>query len=107
MESFLVQLDPDLQNLIVLGLTALVGVGLVALSNVPSLKWLADYLGQYKAAIVTWAAGLIFNLLQNILNQVPESWDTALALFMRLIVEVAVVLLAMYGLRKAGVKSLQ
>lgn len=100
MTAFFVQLDPRLQELIVLGLTALVTYLLVALSNVPALKWLADYLGQYKAGIVTWLAGLVFNLLQNVLNRVPESWDTVLSLAMQLIVEVVLVLLSLYGLRK-------
>jgi len=107
MQSFLVQLDPKLQELIVLGLTALVTFLLLQLAAVPSLKWLADYLGEYKVSIVTWGAGLIFNLLQNVLNKIPESWDSVLLLVMQLIVEVAAVLLAFAALRKAGVRGLK
>ena len=103
--TFLVQLDPDLQALIVFGLTALVSYILLQLAAV--VPWLAEYLGQYKAGIVTWLAGLIFNLLQNALNQVPQTWDTVLALVMRIIVEVAAVLLAFAALRKRGAKALQ
>jgi hypothetical protein len=105
MQSFLVQLDPGLQNLIVLGLTALVSFLLLQLAAL--YPPLADYIGQYKAGIVTWLSGLVFNLLQNMLNQVPESWDAVAALVMRLIVEVAAVLLGFALLRRNGVKNLK
>lgn len=102
MQSFLVQLDPGLQNLIVFGLTALVSFLLLQLAAV--YPPLADYIGQYKAGIVTWLSGLVFNLLQNYLNQIPESWDAVAALVMRLIVEVAAVLLGFAFLRARGFK---
>lgn len=102
MQSFLVQLDPGLQNLIVVGLTALVSFLLLQLSAV--YPPLADYIGQYKVGIVTWLSGLVFNLLQNYLNQIPESWDAVAALVMRLIVEVAAVLLGFALLRARGFK---
>ena len=105
MQSFLVQLDPGLQNLIVFGLTALVSFLVLQLAAV--YPPLAEYIGQYKAGIVTWLSGLVFNLLQNMLNQVPESWDAVAALVMRLIVEVAAVLLGFALLRKRGVRALQ
>lgn len=105
MQSFLVQLDPGLQNLIVFGLTALVSFLLLHLASLS--PQLAEYIGQYKAGIVTWLSGLVFNLLQNYLNQVPESWDTVAALVMRLIVEVAAVLIGFSFLRRKGVKALQ
>jgi len=104
MQSFVV-LDPDIQNLIVFGLTALVSFLLLQLAAI--YPPLADYIGQYKAGIVTWLAGLVFNLLQNYLNQIPESWDAVAALVMRLIVEVAAVLLGFALLRKRGVRNLQ
>jgi len=47
---------------------------------------------------------LVFNLLQNYLNQIPESWDAVVALVMRLIVEVAAVLLGFAFLRARGFK---
>ena len=105
MQSFLVQLDPGLQNLIVFGLTALVSFLVLQLAAV--YPPLAEYIGQYKAGIVTWLSGLVFNLLQNMLNQVPESWDAVAALVMRLIVEVAAVLLGFALLRNRGVRGLK
>ena len=105
MQSFLVQLDPGLQNLIVFGLTALVSFLVLQLAAV--YPPLAEYIGQYKAGIVTWLSGLVFNLLQNMLNQVPESWDAVAGLVMRLIVEVAAVLLGFALLRNRGVRGLK
>lgn len=102
--GFLVQLDPGIQALIVTGLTALVSFLLLQLAAL--YPPLAEYIGQYKAGIVTWLSGLVFNLLQNWLNQVPQEWDNVAALVMRLVVEVAAVLLAFSFLRRKGVKNL-
>ena len=105
MQAFFVQLDPNLQTLITFGITALVTFLLVALSN--SVPWLAEYLGQYKAGIVAWLSGLVFNLLQNLLNQIPATWDSVVSLVMRMIVEVAVVLIGVQFFKRRGVKAFQ
>ena len=107
MQSFFVQLDPNLQTVITFGLTALVTFLLVALGNTGTFKWLADYLGQYKAGIVAWLSGLVFNLLQNVLNQVPQTWDSVMLLVMKLIVEVAVVLFGIQLLKARKFKAFQ
>lgn len=98
-----VQLDPDIQNLIALGVTALFSFLLLQLANLyPAL---AAYLGQYKVAIVTWLTGLIVNLIQNVLNGLPATWDTVLVVAMRLIVEVAIVLIGFAVYRKSQLKG--
>lgn len=105
MQGFLVQLDPGIQNLIVFVLTGVVSFLLLQLAAL--YPPLADYIGQYKVGIVTWLSGLVFNLLQNELNRIPESWDAVVALVMRLIVEVAAVLLGLSFLRARGVRGLK
>jgi xanthine/uracil/vitamin C permease (AzgA family) len=105
MLTFLVQLDPGIQNLFTLGVTFVVTFLLLKLAAL--YPPLADYIGQYKAGIITWVVGLLVQLSQNWLNQIPESWDTVAMLVMRLIVEVAAVLLAFAFLRKRGVRGLQ
>lgn len=97
LQSF-VALDPQLQELIVFGLTALVSFLLLQLAA--AVPWLAEYLGQYKVGIVTWLSGLVFQLLQAGLNQVPIEWEGVAVLVMQLIVVVAGVLLAFAGWRK-------
>lgn len=98
-----VQLDPDLQNLIALGVTALVSFLLLQLANLyPAL---AAYLGQYKVAIVTWLTGLVVNLIQNVLNGLPATWDNILLVVMRLIVEIAIVLLGFTAYRRLKLKG--
>lgn len=100
-----VQLDPTFQALITALVTLLVSYLLLQLATLwPAL---AEYLGQYKVGIVTWLSGLVFNLLQNVLNQVPATWDTVLALAMRLIVEVCVALGIFSYFRARGVKALR
>lgn len=103
--SFFVQLDPRLQDLITLLLTGTVSYALLQLAAI--FPALAEYLGQYKAGIVTFLTGLVVNLLQNVLNRIPENWDTVTALVMQLIVEVIIVLTAFTVLRKRGAKALQ
>lgn len=103
--GFLVQLDPRLQELITLLITG--GVSLALLQLAALYPALAEYLGQYKAGIVTFLTGLVVNLMQNVLNRIPESWDAVVALVMQLIVEVVLVLLAFAFLRKRGVRALR
>ena len=90
--EFFVQLDPNFQELVVFLLTAAVSFVILQLVNTPALKWLGDYLGQYKVGIVTWLSGLVFQLLQNALNQIPAQYDNVALLVMQLIVEVAIAL---------------
>ena len=98
-----VAVDPALQELIVVGLTALVSFLLLQLAAISPT--LAAYLGQYKTGIVVWISGLVFQLLQNGLNQVPENWESVAVLVMQLIVSVAVVLLGFAGLRKMNARG--
>jgi hypothetical protein len=103
-----VALDPALQELIVFGLTALVSFVLLQLAA--AVPWLAEYLGQYKTGIITWLAGLVFQLLQAGLDNVPLEWEGVAVLVMQLIVTVAGVLLAFAGWRKVngrGSRALQ
>lgn len=86
-----VQIDPALQNLIALAVTALVSFLLLQLTN--TLPWLAEYLGQYKVGIVTWLTALVIQLVQAGLDQIPMEWDAVASVAMKLIVEVVVVLL--------------
>ena len=100
-----VQLPANFQHLIVFLLTLGVSFILLQLANIPALKWLADYLGNYKVGIVTWLSGLVFNLLQNALNSIPATWDSVLTVFLQLIVEVAIVLLGFAGYRRLNFRG--
>lgn len=103
MFTLFVQLDPALQNLVALGVTAVVSFLILQLAALyPAL---AEYIGQYKAGIVTWATGLLVQLAQAQLNQVPVEWDGVLTIAMKLIVEVAVVLGVFAAFRKVGAKG--
>lgn len=98
MLSFLVQLDPDLQNIIAVALTFVVSFLVLQLAALS--PQLAEYLGQYKVGIVTWLTGVVVQLIQGQLNQIPASWDAVVTVVMRLLVEVAVVLIGFAVLRK-------
>jgi hypothetical protein len=105
MQDFLVQLDPGIQMLIVSLLTFVVGFLILKAGELyPAL---GEYLGQYKAGIVTWLSGIVFNLLQAQLDNIPATWDNVAALVMKLIVEVAAVLFAFSFLRRKGVRALR
>lgn len=97
-----VQLDSGLQSLIVVALTFVVSFLILKVAAI--YPPLGEYLGQYKAAIVTWLAGLVFNLLQAQLDNIPVSWEGVAALAMKLIVEVFAVLLSVTFLRSKGVR---
>ena len=105
MLNFLVQLDPKLQELIALGVTALVSFLLLKLADL--YPPLAEYIGQYKAGIITWLTGLIVQLAQAGLNKIPETWDNVAALAMQLLANVIIVLFGFSLLRRKGVKALQ
>lgn len=103
-----VQLSPAFQDLIVFGVTAVVSFLILQIAAL--YPPLADYIGQYKAGIVTWLSGLVFNLIQAQLNNIPATYDNIVALVMQLIVEVAAVLLAFSALRRVnapGARALQ
>ena len=103
MLTFLVQLDPALQNLVALGATFVFSFLLLQLAALyPAL---AEYIGQYKVGIVTWATGLIVQFIQAQLNQIPVAWNGVLVIAMKLIVEVAVVLGAFALYRKSQIKG--
>ena len=98
-----VQLTPAFQELIIWIVTALVSFLLLQLAALS--QPLADYIGQYKTGIVVWLSGLVFQLIQNQLNNVPANWETVAGLVMQLIVAVAAVLLGFAGLRRAKVRG--
>lgn len=107
-QGYFVRLDPNLQEWIVYGATLLVGIGLMALSSIPALKWLADYLGPYRAAISAWLAGVIIQLAQaGILDRIPQIWDNVVTIVMQLIVAVIVTLYSFRLLRDRNVKGFQ
>lgn len=107
MSEFLVQtfvpLDPALQQFILLGVTAVVSFLLLQLASY--LPWLADYLGQYKAGIITWLTGLIVQLANAGLNQIPASWDEVVKLAMQLLAQVIAILIAFALWRKAKLRG--
>lgn len=101
--TFAAQLDPKLQELIALGITALVSYLILQLANLyPAL---AEYLGQYKVAIVTWLTGLVVQLLQAALDKVPVTWDAVAVLAMQLIAQVIIVLLGFALIRRKQAKG--
>lgn len=96
-QSF-VQLDPKLQEVIVWALTLAVAYLILQITQIA--PWLGEYLGQNKTAIVTWLSGLVFQLLQNALDQVPTNWESVASLVMQLIVAVIIAFGVFAGLRK-------
>lgn len=101
--SAYVQLDPAAAQIIGTLVTALVSFLILQLTNVA--PWLAEYLGQYKVGIVTWLTGLVIQLVQAGLDKVPMEWDAVAALAVKLIIEVAIVLLGFAVYRKTGAKG--
>ena len=93
-----VEVSPALQDLILFGITALVSFVFLQLAN--AVPWLAEYLGQYKNAIVVWLVGLIVQLLNAGLQQIPATWDAVVSLVMQLIVTVVGILLAFAGWKR-------
>lgn len=100
-----VALDPGIQALLSTLFTFVVGFLILQVAALSPA--LAEYLGQYKVGIVTWITGLVVNLIQNELNQIPPTWEGVATLVMKLIVEVAAVLLALNVLKKKGYRGLQ
>lgn len=99
-----VQLDPKLQELIALGVTALVAFAINYLATL--VPWLADYLGQHRVVVVTWLTGVVVQIIQAQLDKIPSTWDSVLTIAMQLIVEVAVVLIGFaYLANRKGVQS--
>lgn len=105
-QSF-IQTPADIQALITVGVTFVVSFLLLKLVDVPALKWLADYLGQYKVQIVTWAVGLIVAALDGLLTQIPLAWEPVTVIVFQLIVAVAAVFGVFDFLSKRGVRGLK
>lgn len=107
-ENF-VQTPPEIQSLIAVGVTALFSFLVLWLgnTNIPVFKQLAEYLGQYKVQIVTWAVGLIVTFLDARLLSIPATWDNVLTIAFQLIVAVFAVLYGFALLAKRGVRSLR
>jgi uncharacterized protein YacL len=102
-----VSTPPDIQALITIGVTFVVSFLLLKLLEVPALKWLADYLGQYKTQIVTWAVGLIVAALDGVLLNVPLAWEPVVVIAFQLIVAVAAVFGVFGFLSNRGVSGLR
>jgi len=104
--SAFVRLDPALADWITIGATVLVGFLLVQLFSIPALKWLADYLGQYRLAVSAWLAGVIVQFLQaGLLDKIPAMWDNVVTIVMQLIVAVIVTLYGFRLLKDRGTKG--
>lgn len=101
--NYAVQLDPKLQELIALGITAIVSYLLLQLANISPI--LAAYLGQYKVAIITWLTGLVVQLIQAGLDKIPVTWDSVVVLVMQLIASVVVILIGFAYMRRKQVKG--
>ena len=103
LSNFAVQLDPKVQELIALAITALVSYLLLQLASL--YPELAAYLGQYKVAIITWLTALVVQLIQAVLDKVPATWDNIALLVMQLIVEVVIVLTGFMVIRRKKLKG--
>jgi hypothetical protein len=103
--AFFVQLDPRLQELIALGVTAVFSFLILQLATV--VPALAEYLGQYKVSIVVWLTGIVTQLVQAQLDKIPASWESVATVAMQLAVEVAAVLLGFALYRRSQVKGYQ
>lgn len=101
-----VQTSPDIQALITFAVTALFSFLLLQLVSIPALKWLADYLGQFKTQIVVWVVGLVVSLLDGVLLNVPLAWEPVAVIVMQLIVAVAAVFGIFGFLSRRGVRGL-
>ncbi len=102
-----IQTPADIQALIAVAVTFVVSFLLLKLVEVPALKWLADYLGQYKVQIVTWATGILVALIDGVLLNVPVAWEPVLVIVFQLIVAVAAVFGVFGFLSNRGVKGLK
>ena len=98
-----VELDPALQNWISIGATALVSFLLLQL--VAYVPWLADYLGQYKNGIIVWLTGVIVQLVNAGLAQIPATWDEVLRIAMQLIAAVIAALVAFAAWKRAKIRG--
>lgn len=105
MFQYFVSTPPDVQALITVGVTFLVSFLLLQLANVPALKWLADYLGQNKVQIVTWAVGLLVAAMDGALTNVPLAWEPVVVIAFQLIVAVFAALGVFGSLAKRGYKA--
>jgi len=102
-----IQTPADIQALIAAGVTLVVSFLLLKLLEVPALKWLGDYLGQYKVQIVTWATGILVALVDSALLNVPLAWEPVVVIIFQLIVAVAAVFGVFGFMARRGVKSVQ
>ena len=102
-----VQTSPEVQALIAVGVTFVVSFLLLQLANIPALKWLADYLGQYKVQVVTWVVGIIVSFIDSQLVNVPLAFEPVALLVMQLIVAVAAAFGVFGFLANRGVKGLR
>lgn len=101
--NLFVVLDPKIQELIALGVTALVSFLLLQLAAL--FPALAAYLGQYKVGIITFLTGVVVQLVQAQLDKIPATYDSIVLIVMQLIIEVAIVLLGFSLYRKKQLKG--
>jgi uncharacterized protein YacL len=105
-QSF-IQTPADVQALIAVALTFVFSFLLLKLVDVPALKWLADYLGQYKVQIVTWLTGIVVSLIDGALLNVPLAWEPVAVIVFQLVVAVAAVFGVFGFLANRGVRGLK
>ena len=98
---------PEIQQLILIAVTVLVSFVILQIAAVPSLKWLADYLGANKTAIVTWAVALIVQFIDVQLTGIPAQWEPVALAVGQLIVAVAAALGLFNYLSYRGVRGLK
>lgn len=100
-----VQLDPRLAEYIALGVTAVVSFLILQVSA--SIPWLGEYLGQHRVGITVWLTGIIVQLVQARLDQIPESFDSIVTLVMNLIIQVIIVFVAFAVYKRTQAKGSQ
>lgn len=103
LSALLVQLDPRLQEIVALLVTAVVSFLILQLATI--VPDLAAYLGQYKVGIVTWLTGIVVQLVQAQLDRIPLEWEGVALVVMQLIVEVVLVLFAFALYRRRQLKG--
>lgn len=102
MYAWLIELPEPTVAAVVALVVALLGVLIRLIST--QVPWLGEFLEKYREEWGTALGIMLVNVLQTYLP--GGEWAGASILLVQLVVAVAVVLLAKYGLRKAGARNL-
>jgi len=94
MQAF-VQLPPEIQNLILVGATLLVGFVFAKAAEYLPLEKLSKYfpklsewIKQNSAVVSVSIAGVVVQLLQGYLNQIPAIWENVVTIAFQLLVTI-------------------